>query len=547
MTEGRHRKPASDEAPHAIPKDAAFLAAPRQRAMPKPPYLEPKEIQRRLVHGHPVVADVSPHHCLQPLAYFGDGFMHPSLKFGFHLVQFRLQPFADRLPQHRKPSIAPLLYAYMRVSRPAEFHHRPLAEPSVRLSPHSAPIRQTGRPYGPSVTRIEFLLFPGGSGMRPPDSTPSLQLHYEPSSLVRVGPPQCSASVRSPRRFGRLGFSLSIRATGSCSSTRWPASASRPLYTGRRPHSHQAPRGPFPGGLYAPGSDDTCFLNDASSKGSLSFVSRMLTCTGLFPRFYSNAHHHGLLPQQLGSVWDLLLKADPEGSSLIYCAACDPHGYLVHIELLIRAFLQHTKAQKVERLRLPCSTPLPLVDRKRTELQKSRLLGMQFQVELLHSFRKFRPELFGIRFAVKAHHDVVRESHHDHIAVCALLKDSLWSIDLFRCASATLRSHWVLVVMDQYTRRIIGFGVHAGTLNGAALCRIFNRAIRGQLWMPKYLSSDNDPLYRFHRWQANLRILEATEIKSIPYVPLSHPFVERLVGTIRREYPGSHLILDDDR
>ena len=27
-----------------------------------------------------------------------------------------------------------------------------------------------------------------------------------------------------------------------------------------------------------------------------------------------------------------------------------------------------------------------------------------------------------------------------------------------------------------------------------------------------------------------------TEIKTVPYVPLSHPFVERLIGTIRREY-----------
>ena len=54
--------------------------------------------------------------------------------------------------------------------------------------------------------------------------------------------------------------------------------------------------------------------------------------------------------------------------------------------------------------------------------------------------------------------------------------------------------------------------------------------------MPKYFSSDNDPLYRFHQWQANLRILEVTEIKSVPYVPLSHPFVERLIGTVRREY-----------
>jgi hypothetical protein len=85
--------------------------------------------------------------------------------------------------------------------------------------------------------------------------------------------------------------------------------------------------------------------------------------------------------------------------------------------------------------------------------------------------------------------------------------------------------------MDQYTRRIIGFGVHAGKVDGVALCRMFNRAIRGQRWMPKYVSSDNDPLYRFHQWQANLRILEVTEIKSIPCVPLSHPFVERLVGT----------------
>src|SRR5260370_36256553 len=77
------------------------------------------------------------------------------------------------------------------------------------------------------------------------------------------------------------------------------------------------------------------------------------------------------------------------------------------------------------------------------------------------------------------------------------MKDSLWSMDLFRCESATLRTHWVLVVMDQYTRRIIGFGVHAGSVDGVALCRMFNRAIRGQRWMSKYLSSDNDPLYRF--------------------------------------------------
>ena len=114
-------------------------------------------------------------------------------------------------------------------------------------------------------------------------------------------------------------------------------------------------------------------------------------------------------------------------------------------------------------------------------------------------------------------------------------KDSLWSIDLFRCESILLNSHWVLVVMDQFTRRIIGFGVHAGDVDGMALCRMFNTAISTGS-APKYLSSDNDPLFLYHQWQANLRILGADEIKTVPYAPLSHPFVERLIGTIRREY-----------
>ena len=113
--------------------------------------------------------------------------------------------------------------------------------------------------------------------------------------------------------------------------------------------------------------------------------------------------------------------------------------------------------------------------------------------------------------------------------------DSLWSVDLFRCESILLKSHWVLVVMDQFTRRIIGFGVHAGEVDGMALCRMSNSAISAK-GAPKYLSSDNDPLFLYHQWQANLRILAAKEIKTVPYTPLSHPFVERLIGTIRREY-----------
>jgi transposase InsO family protein len=115
------------------------------------------------------------------------------------------------------------------------------------------------------------------------------------------------------------------------------------------------------------------------------------------------------------------------------------------------------------------------------------------------------------------------------------MKDSLWSIDFFRCESITHKSHWVMVVMDQFTRRIIGFAVHPGDVNGTTLCRMFNQVIAGKS-LPRYLSSDNDPLFEYHRWQANLRILEVDEIKTARGIPVSHPFVERLIGTIRREF-----------
>src|SRR5208337_1003785 len=91
-----------------------------------------------------------------------------------------------------------------------------------------------------------------------------------------------------------------------------------------------------------------------------------------------------------------------------------------------------------------------------------------------------------------------------------------------------------MVVMDVFTRRLVGFGVECGAIDGVSACRMFNHAIAAPP-LPKRLSTDHDPLFCFHRSLANLRVLEIGEIKSVPYVPVSHPFVERVIGTIRRE------------
>ena len=52
------------------------------------------------------------------------------------------------------------------------------------------------------------------------------------------------------------------------------------------------------------------------------------------------------------------------------------------------------------------------------------------------------------------------------LTVIAQAKDSFWSVDLFRVESVVLRSHWVLLVMDIFTRRIIGFGIGPACIDG---------------------------------------------------------------------------------
>jgi transposase InsO family protein len=155
-------------------------------------------------------------------------------------------------------------------------------------------------------------------------------------------------------------------------------------------------------------------------------------------------------------------------------------------------------------------------------------------------------EQISLAFGIDINKDVVRRILAKHIqqnpsggvswlAFLGHSKDSLWSLDLFRCESLFLRSHWVMVVMDQCSRRIIGFAIHAGTLDGQGVCRMLSQAMSDAEQLPATLSTDHDPLFEFHRWKANLRVLNVTEIKSVPYVPMSHPFIERLIGTIRRE------------
>jgi transposase InsO family protein len=102
-------------------------------------------------------------------------------------------------------------------------------------------------------------------------------------------------------------------------------------------------------------------------------------------------------------------------------------------------------------------------------------------------------EQISSAFGIELNKDVVRRILIGHyrpgpgpnrgpswLAAIGYAKDCLWSVDLFRVESILIKSYWVMVVMDVFTRRIIGFGVAAANLDGIQVCRMFNRAIARQ-------------------------------------------------------------------
>ncbi|WNM63130.1 helix-turn-helix domain-containing protein [Candidatus Nitrospira neomarina] len=104
-----------------------------------------------------------------------------------------------------------------------------------------------------------------------------------------------------------------------------------------------------------------------------------------------------------------------------------------------------------------------------------------------------------VRRILAAYYRPERDDGPSWLSFLGKTKDSLWSIDFFRCESLRLQTHWVLVVMNHCTRRIIGFEVHsAPAIDGPALCRMFH-LVTGHHGVPHCLSSDHDPIFRFHQ------------------------------------------------
>ncbi|HAR41665.1 MAG TPA: hypothetical protein DCS07_03405 [Bdellovibrionales bacterium] len=179
-------------------------------------------------------------------------------------------------------------------------------------------------------------------------------------------------------------------------------------------------------------------------------------------------------------------------------------------------------SQEVIKLIVEIKTKNPRYGVQKIALLTSQLLGQTIDEQL-------------VRRILRKHYFTPLGPGPSWLSKIGIAKNALWSMDLFRCESILLQTYWVMVVIDQYTRQIVGFEVCRGALIGEDVCRMF-ASIQHSNGTSRHLSTDHDPLFRYHPWRANLRILGIDEINTIPEAPWSHPFIERAIGTVRREY-----------
>src|SRR5690606_35697870 len=100
-----------------------------------------------------------------------------------------------------------------------------------------------------------------------------------------------------------------------------------------------------------------------------------------------------------------------------------PQNREVPIAPLLRADVREAEEVKGIRFALAATTSIP--GREGPELDESRLVGVQLQIELSESFRQLHLKLLGFHLALKSQHDVVRKPDDDDVASGLLLPPCL--------------------------------------------------------------------------------------------------------------------------
>jgi putative transposase len=118
----------------------------------------------------------------------------------------------------------------------------------------------------------------------------------------------------------------------------------------------------------------------------------------------------------------------------------------------------------------------------------------------------------------------------------------LVAIDFFTVPTAHLRVLFVLVVLAHHRRRILHFNVTEHPTAAWSAQQIVDAFPEDSA--PSYLLRDRDSIYG-HPFQQRVTGMQIREVLTAPHSPWQNPFVERLIGSIRRECLGHVLVLNE--
>ena len=118
----------------------------------------------------------------------------------------------------------------------------------------------------------------------------------------------------------------------------------------------------------------------------------------------------------------------------------------------------------------------------------------------------------------------------------------LVSIDFFTVPTATFRILYVLLVLRHERRQVVYFNVTEHPTAQWTAQQIveafpFDTA-------PRYLLRDRDNIYG-ERFRRRVRSLGIEEVRIAPRSPWQNPYVERLIGSIRRECLNHVIVLNE--
>jgi putative transposase len=118
----------------------------------------------------------------------------------------------------------------------------------------------------------------------------------------------------------------------------------------------------------------------------------------------------------------------------------------------------------------------------------------------------------------------------------------LVSIDFFTVPTATFRVLFVLVVLAHHRRRVIHFNVTehpTASWTGQQMVEAFPEDAA-----PRYLLRDRDKIYG-SEYRQRIRSLNIEEVLSAPASPWQRAYVERLIGSVRRDCLDHVIILGE--